>query len=102
MLFEKGEEFKKVSYEEFETLIETAAKSYISADDKLINSLKRGDKITIKVQDLIDSKYLNSKDLKNPQTYKEINTEESYVKVEYNNYVYTYTVKIVDTESQEE
>ena len=89
---ERGEKFKDISYEKFEEMIETAAKSYVADDDKLINSLKRGDVITIQVQDLIDSKYLNSKNLKSPKTYEEIDIATSTVEISYSNYEYSYVV----------
>ena len=94
---EKGEKFKDMSYEKFEEMIETAAKSYVAEDDKLINSLKRGETVTIKVQDLVESKYL-SKNLKSPKTYEEIDIEKSTVVVTYSNYNYEYLVSLTDEE----
>lgn len=104
---EKGEQFKDISYKEFEKTIITAAKSYVTKDDNMINSLKRGDKsgrcssgLEISVEELINLKYLNSKNLKNPKTYRKIDISNSYVCVAYNNYNYNYSVVIVDSESK--
>lgn len=106
---EKGEQFKDISYDKFKETIITAAKSYVTKDDDMINSLKRGDKsgrcssgLEISVEELINLKYLNSKNLKNPKTYKIIDAKNSYVCAEYSNYNYNYTIVIVDTKTQEE
>lgn len=106
---EKGEQFKDISYDKFEETIITAAQSYVSEDDKMINSLKRGDTtgrcdvgIEISIEQLINLKYLDGKNLKNPKTYKNIDVVNSYVCAQYKDYNYTYKVILIDTKNEEE
>lgn len=91
---EKGEKFKDMSNREFEEMIETAAKNYITHDDKIINSLKRGDTVTITLKELVDSNYLSNKELKSPKTYEEIDIDLSTVVVTYSNYNYDYQINL--------
>ncbi len=89
---EKGEKYKDISYAKFEEIIISATQKYISTDEDIINSLKRGEKVTITIDDLVKSKYLDSDNLINPKTYKDINTSDSKVEVTYVDYQYIYNV----------
>ncbi len=97
---EKGEKFKDMSNEKFEEMIETAAKGYVAEDAKLINSLKRGDTVTITLRQLVESKYLSNKELKSPKTYEEIDVDLSTVVVNYLNYNYVYVVNLNDPKGE--
>lgn len=89
---EKGEKFKDISYKEFEQTIISSTKRYIFSDEEIINLLKRGETFTVTIEELINYKYLDGNNLKNPKTYKKIDQKKSRVEVLYSNYEYFYTV----------
>ena len=93
-IIDKGDQFKDIAYKKFEDMIETAAKSYVSKNDNLTNSLKKGNPVVVKLTDLINEDLLSKEDLKNPKTYEEIDIEKSNVIVSYSNYNYTYIVNL--------